>query len=379
MFKKSGVYPAMQAQKYHLVMLHGFSMSRLAKTTAISKLPISHINYNKRYAPAFNEIWCNISIRYMSRLNWKIIANIHQYITARHEVKKRIKDNTVIVVDVWNLAMALSIVSLAYGTHGIIIGIVTDLPEQIGISTSSIQSKLFYYIINCCDGYVLLTEAMNRIVNPSAQKPYVVIEGQVDSRMENCENTVKNKEHPMVCMYAGSLDESNGIMNLVNGFMLADVPETELHIYGVGDSVGYILEASKKNPKIKYFGSKLNAEIVQAEIRATLLINPRPSSQEFTKYSFPSKNMEYMVSGTPLLTTKLPGMPKEYYKYVFLIKDESAEGIAQELKRIFKLGADVLHLRGLAAKKFVLENKSDVIQAEKIIRMGKKLLDSRTK
>ena len=58
---------------------------------------------------------------------------------------------------------------------------------------------------------------------------------------------------------------------------------------------------------------------VAEELKATLLVNPRPTTEEFTIYSFPSKNMEYMASGTPLLTTKLPGMPEEYHQYVLAI------------------------------------------------------------
>ena len=47
--------------------------------------------------------------------------------------------------------------------------------------------------------------------------------------------------------------------------------------------------------------------------------------------------MEYMVSGTPMMTTVLPGMPEEYYPYVWLIEDETEDGAAQELKAFFAL------------------------------------------
>ena len=80
----------------------------------------------------------------------------------------------------------------------------------------------------------------------------------------------------------------------------------------------------------------MNEEVVSAELEASLLINPRPTHEEFTKYSFPSKNMEYMASGTPVLTTKLPGMPADYYPYVFLVNDESAEGMAKAYRDVLE-------------------------------------------
>ena len=55
---------------------------------------------------------------------------------------------------------------------------------------------------------------------------------------------------------------------------------------------------------------------------------------EYTKNSFPSKNMEYMVSRTPIMTTKLPGMPEKYDPYVYFIEDESPDGIANVLRKV---------------------------------------------
>lgn len=43
-----------------------------------------------------------------------------------------------------------------------------------------------------------------------------------------------------------------------------------------------------------------------------------------------------MVSGTPVLTTPLPGMPEEYDQYVYLFDDESTEGMHQTLKLLLR-------------------------------------------
>ena len=76
----------------------------------------------------------------------------------------------------------------------------------------------------------------------------------------------------------------------------------------------------KNNEKIKYFGVIDFESILLRQKNTDLLINPRPSIDEYTKYSFPSKIMEYMASGTPVLTTKLSGIPMEYYDYYILLK-----------------------------------------------------------
>ena len=74
-----------------------------------------------------------------------------------------------------------------------------------------------------------------------------------------------------------------------------------------------------------------------------------------------------MASGTPLLTTKLPGMPEEYYDFVYLIKDETPTGISDALREVFAASKDERERKAKKARDFVLKEKSNIKQAEKII------------
>ena len=46
---------------------------------------------------------------------------------------------------------------------------------------------------------------------------------------------------------------------------------------------------------------------------------------------FPSKNHEYMVTGTPVLTTKLPCFPEEYDPYLYYMEDVSVDGFYKSM------------------------------------------------
>jgi glycosyltransferase involved in cell wall biosynthesis len=81
--------------------------------------------------------------------------------------------------------------------------------------------------------------------------------------------------------------------------------------------------------------------------------------------------MEYMASGTPVLTTVLPGMPKEYHPYVYLLEDETSDGIAAKLQEVLRASDLELFEKGIQARHFVLEEKNNVIQAQKILEMLK--------
>ena len=79
--------------------------------------------------------------------------------------------------------------------------------------------------------------------------------------------------------------------------------------------------------------------------------------------------MEYMASATPVLTTRLPGMPKEYYPYVNFIDDESPRGIARALEAVFSRTEADLGRQGQAARDFVLKERNNRVQAGKILEM----------
>lgn len=215
---------------------------------------------------------------------------------------------------------------------------------------------------------------MNEIVNPKA-KPYIVMEGIADDI--DIKENVKKENY---VMYAGSLYDRFGIKKLVDAFDMIKDKSLELYLFGSGETVEYIKKKEKINESIQYKGSKTNSEIIIAERKAKLLINPRPTNNEFTKYSFPSKTIEYMLSGTPVLTTKLQGIPQEYYDYLYTINDESVEGIKNSIENIIKSESEKsLEEKGRKARKFILENKNKEAQGMRIINFVKFILSKEEK
>ncbi|WMJ22939.1 glycosyltransferase [Paludicola sp. MB14-C6] len=254
--------------------------------------------------------------------------------------------------------------------------ICTDLPQDVAGNQSSllgrIKQSIFSFVgnfvLNRFRYYVLLTKQMNeKLSKHAAKRPFVVIEGLVDSDMSSVENNLQDKDKKRILIYAGSLHKIYGIKELTEGFLQANIGNVELHIYGSGDFNNELEEICKTTDQIKYFGVVSNEEIIQKQLKATLLVNPRPTNEEYTKYSFPSKNMEYMVSGTPVLTTKLPGMPNDYLEYVYTIDNESSFGIAEILKQLLLKDECEVHAKGIRAKEYVLNEKNEVQQSKKII------------
>lgn len=281
----------------------------------------------------------------------------------------------IVVCDVLNVCACIGTVAASRLLRLRCVGVVTDMPG-IGVGNTdsgllnrseklSIAARINKSYLGKFSHYVFLTEQMNEPINVN-HRPYIVIEGLVDAKLEVPKQL--EKEEKKVIIYAGGLYERYGLKMLVDAFIQANVDKTELWLYGDGPFAKQLPEYIHRDSRIVYKGICPNQEVVNAESRATLLVNPRPTNEEFAKYSFPSKNMEYMVSGTPVLTTPLPGMPSEYYSYVYLFdKGENTVGYAKSLEEVLAKPNEELLQMGKKAREFVLCEKNNVKQARRII------------
>lgn len=367
LFQNCDIKPGQQVQKYHRLLVEGL-LKNSVEVNAVTALPVSRKNSKKMFFMYEKEKNNNIHYSYLSLINFPVIKNITAFINSFFYVffSSFNKKDSVIIGDVLNISVCAGALCAAKILKRKNIGIVTDIPSFLSNGNNRLTVKINNRLIKSFNSYLFLTEDMNNLINKH-NKPYLVIEGQVDINMKEEKNTLENKYKKKICIYAGGIQKKYGIKYLTQAFIKANVDNTELHIYGNGDFEEELIEICNKNKSIKFFGVMPNDYIVQEELKATLLINPRPTNEEYTKYSFPSKNMEYMVSGTPVLTTKLPGMPDEYLDYIYLIEEETVAGMSAKLIQLLNKPEEELHQNGFDAKMFVLNNKNNVSQAKKII------------
>lgn len=377
-YNRTNENPGFAVQKFSRLLVKGIIMNG-SKCIPLSVPPIGSGYTGKLWVSYDNESENNVEYRYIPFVNLSFLKHICVFLYSFFYILFwGIKDRNqkAILCDV--LCVSSSIAALiASKICGLTsVAIVTDIYNQmVGQQTSgvkSVMSRLAGWLnsmyVSYFSKYVLLTDTMNEVVNPTG-KPYIVMEALCDSNLVDTEIIECNKAYPKVILYAGGIEERYGLKMLVKAFKRIKREDIELHIYGSGSYVSELLVETSRDYRIRYLGIRPNEEVVEAEYRATLLVNPRFITEEFTKYSFPSKNMEYMVSGTPVLTTKLPGMPSEYYSYVLLIDDETIEGYVNAIENSFDFSSDILTDLGSKARRFVLEKKNNVYQARRVLKL----------
>lgn len=372
------------SQNFEGSLLKGLANQEEVDITACSfRLVPSYPNHKKIFWGGYKDkLVENISFIYLPFINLPILKQLCFSVAIVPEVIKWLiknrKEPIAIVFTCINIPMVFPVVFLRLFFRCPVIAIVPDLPSMVLTYTklNGIKNFLKYIYIwlsktieHRFDAYVFLTEPMNNVINRK-NRPYIVVEGIADIKNclggNNSDNSLKKG-----IMYAGALYKHFGIEILIKGFMRLHNPDIELWLFGAGDMEKEIIQQVKNDSRIKFFGMRPREEVIEYELNALLLVNPRPSTQQFTKYSFPSKTLEYMATGTPLLTTRLPGIPGEYFDYTFVLENETEDGMTSMIESVLQMSRKQLDEFGEKARQFVLKNKNSDVQAKKIVDMIK--------
>ena len=251
--------------------------------------------------------------------------------------------------------------------------IVTDLPGGLGLASGrSGPLKHIEYrmgrqsmtLAGRMDGYVLLTEQMAEPLSILSRKR-CVIEGLTSALNVTPEAVELPEDTRPAVLYTGTLNRELGIDYLLDAF--ADMKECQLWLCGKGDMEADIDKAQQTRDNLRYFGFVPQAQAVYLQLHADMLINPRTSEGAYTQYSFPSKTMEYMRAGKPVLCCKLDGIPGEYDEYLTYIEPQSAQGIRTTVRSMMQRTQKERDEIGRRAREFVLSEKNNIKQGGKAL------------
>ena len=363
-------------QKFFRLFIDGLGKIQNCDVEVFSALPVSSSTV-KKYIFKYQSETTNDGVRYtyFPFLNGKFLRYISLIIISRHYTKKwckqHNKEEAIVIVDPLIPVTAIPSRKIAqkYGIK--VAAIVTDLPtlstemkerEESGFKKKclSFYQKIADSDLRLYDYYIPLTESINDEINIS-NRPYCVVEGFADSKDKQILET-----HENYIMYAGGIYEKYGVKALVDAFLGLKREDIELYIFGEGSYVEELKEISLKNPKVKYMGCVSPEEVIGYEKRALLLVNPRPTDEKFAKYSFPSKTMEYLLSGTAVVSTRLSGIPQEYFEHMYVFEGYTAEEMRRKFEEILSQPNDAINAMGKNAHEFVMKEKNNRVMAQKI-------------
>lgn len=250
---------------------------------------------------------------------------------------------------------------------------VPDLPSymDMGLKVSwlrrclkRVDSVLLDWLLCSSSGLLVVSKAMVEDNVSWSRKPFMVLEGVSD----NCPLARKGEvsvRGPI--FYSGGVNKAYGIVELVEGYLSSGV-SCDLVICGRGDLEAYLKDMSMRHASIKYLGYVSPSHVAELQSGASLLVLTRDPAQSYTRYSFPSKLLEYVAAGIPVLSTRLEGIPVEYFDYINIIDGFSSDKVADALVDFFSGSQDSFWARAERGKIWALDTKS-------INTVGKRLVE----
>lgn len=255
----------------------------------------------------------------------------------------------------------------------VVASIVTDLVDDM---MNFHSNKTWFKRVQCAinakmtrrnyryiDKYILLSKYMVEKIS-DADGRYMVLEGIARER-EFVQ--IKASESVRSLLYTGTLDEFSGAGDLADAFVKIKHDNVRLVICGDGPLKAKFLDLAARDNRVDYRGRVSHDEAVRLQRESTMLINPRKPDNTITSYSFPSKTMEYLVSGTPMMGYRLKGIPEEYYEHIYLLEEDSIDYLSKRIEEVLFLSQEELDTKAYEAYQFINNSKTSQKQVARMM------------
>jgi glycosyltransferase involved in cell wall biosynthesis len=257
-----------------------------------------------------------------------------------------------------------------------VVPILTDPPGGAGASDGAftrllrrVDVSLIRRALRRCDGVVAVTQALAD--DFATGRPALVLEGVFtppDPAAPDPGLALPRPRTPTGTFdigYAGGLTHEYGVDRLVEAVRDLDDPLVRLRLYGRGPLSGWLAQQSIVDFRIELAGLLGREELARRLREADVLVNPRPAEQSFVRYSFPSKLIEYMSTGVPVITTPLSGIPTDYWPHLVLA-GPGADGLRQAIEQVRAMSPAEATSLGTGAATFIRTSRGPEAQGARL-------------
>ncbi|WP_406068040.1 glycosyltransferase [Micromonospora sp. NBC_01638] len=212
-----------------------------------------------------------------------------------------------------------------------------------------------------CSGVIALTRPLAEDFAPG--RPSLIMEG-ICTPPQVVGTPARGRTREII--YAGGLSRSYGVDRLVEAFRGLSDPDLRLSIFGRGELEPWLRDQAMADPRIAPPDLIDRSRLGQRLAGAAVLVNPRPVDQYFVPYSFPSKIIEYLAIGVPVVTTSLPSIPADYRPYLVQAATDTAEGLRAAIERVLDMPAGEAAALGAAGRDFVVATRNRAVQGQRM-------------
>jgi glycosyltransferase involved in cell wall biosynthesis len=142
-----------------------------------------------------------------------------------------------------------------------------------------------------------------------------------------------------VIMYAGALDQVRGADEFVRlaDFLAADREDVVFWMSGYGSESEHARVEAEiadcTHAEITFFGTLPWDEYRDRLVSADVLVNPQDPSTDITRYTFPSKLLDFMATGNYVVTTDLKGIDAHLHDKL-VVDGDSIESLCAAIQAV---------------------------------------------
>ncbi|MFH1131690.1 MAG: glycosyltransferase [Pseudomonadota bacterium] len=168
-------------------------------------------------------------------------------------------------------------------------------------------------------------------------------------------------------LYSGAMTHYAGIDLLVQAFQKIDDPYARLWICGKGNTSS-IAQIAAKDSRIKIFGVVSEEKLNELSVLATAFVNPRPTNLEDSLHNFPSKIVEYLSYGKPVISSWTPGIAPEYRDVLIIVEPLTPQNLAKIIEDVLSWGSPRRNDLQTRIEEFVKSKKLWSVQASRLVK-----------
>jgi len=219
------------------------------------------------------------------------------------------------------------------------------------------------------DGHIVVADAIAKdFLNG---KPHLRLEGGVRKEVleridRNPPALVEDSGKQFVIVAAGHLSETNGLPVLLDAFSLLPGDRFRLRIAGSGPLEAQVRAAVASDHRIEFLGLLSFERVLDLYASASVLVNMRMTKTRNTKYFFPSKMMEYLASGVPVISTSTGHVEEEFGSFTYLLKEETPKALSDLIRYVADLDPEARRDTGARARAYMAAHKTWEAQTQRL-------------
>lgn len=227
------------------------------------------------------------------------------------------------------------------------------------------------------DGIIGITEWIGRDFAPHV--PSICVPGGISDSLAGRFSMNDEQVHGSACrvVFAGSLSVANGIGLLLDALAMAPDIDVQVELIGGGPLLARARNVSERDARVRIRGRLSHEGVLSAYALADAVVCIRLQETLKTPYLFPSKLVEAMAVGLPLICTLPHNAPMKIQaaleRLAIVVDSEQPESVVAALRVLTSDGMSEASRKARMLRSWAIENLSWHTQCQRILEFIERL------